>query len=300
MPRQFLTQRTRVVTEGLTRSIAQIIRFDDQALLSGIREKVVVIRREQDVFAVKEDSVVRIQAALDVTQAEVQAQRMLLEFGVIDPRDLHAQLMIRLREEYGRIGQAIATDDDALESALALILVQHPKLLRAAERTALARFAESLPSGTLPENIYADAELVPSRHNLYGVYPPGMNDWEQAFAELLDRDPDGHVLWWHRNEPHKLWSVATTLPNGQQFFPDFLVGIRGRSKPDHVLLMDPKRAINDDLNAKVKSVVEHQAYGRTAILFFEDKKRWMTVRYDEVKDKNELDSVFRLSAMADF
>ena len=300
MPRQFLTQRTRAVTEGLTRSIAQIIRFDDQALLSGIREKVAVIRREKDVFAVVEDSVQRIQAALDVAQAEVQAQRMLLEFGVIDPRDLHAQLMIRLREEYGRIGQAIAPDDDALESALALILVQHPKLLRAAERTALARYAESLPSGTLPENIYADAELLPSRHNLYGVYPPGMNDWEQAFVELLDRDPDGHVLWWHRNELYKPWSVATTLPNGQQFFPDFLVGIRGRVKPDHVLLVDPKRAINDDLNAKAKSVVEHQAYGRTAILFLEDKKRWMTVRYDEAKDKNELDSVFRLSAMVDF
>jgi type III restriction enzyme len=219
---------------------------------------------------------------------------------VIDPRDLHAQLMIRLREEYGRIGQAIAGDDDALESALALILVQHPKLLREAERTALARYAESLPSGPLPATLYVDAELTASKHNVYGVYPPGMNSWEQAFVEQLDRDPDGVVLWWHRNEPHKPWSVATTLPSGGLFFPDFLVGIRDRAKPDHVLLVDTKRAINDDLNAKVKSVVEHQAYGRTAILFLEEKKRWMTVRYDEMKDKNELDSVFRLSAMVDF
>ncbi|MDO8540461.1 MAG: DEAD/DEAH box helicase family protein [Opitutaceae bacterium] len=300
MPRQFLTQRTRAVTEGLTRSIAQLIRFDNDALLSGIREEVAVIRREQDVFALAEDSVERIRATLDLAQAEMKAQRMLLEFGVIDPRDLHAELMLRLREEYRRSGRAIAGDDEALESALALILVQHPKLLRAAERTALARCAESLPSGTLPENIYADAELPNSRHNLYGVHPPGMNSWEQAFAELLDRDPDGHVLWWHRNESHKPWSVATTLPNGQQFFPDFLVGIRGRAKPDNVLLVDPKRAINDDLNAKVKTVVEHQTYGRTVILFLEDNKRWMTVRYDEATDKNELDSVFRLSAMVDF
>jgi hypothetical protein len=65
-------------------------------------------------------------------------------------------------------------------------------------------------------------------------------------------------------------------------------------------LFDPKRAINDDLNAKPKTVVEHRAYGRTAILFYEDDKRWMTVRYDETKDKNELDAVFRLSAMVDF
>jgi hypothetical protein len=79
-----------------------------------------------------------------------------------------------------------------------------------------------------------------------------------------------------------------------------LVRIKGRNKTDHVLLVDPKRAINDDLNARPKAVVEHHAYGRTAILFYEDNKRWMTVRYDEAKDKNELDAVFRLSAMVDF
>jgi type III restriction enzyme len=300
VPKQFLTQRTRAVTDGLTRIIAQTIRLDNAALLSGIREKVAVIRREQDVFSAREDNPQRIQAALDIQNAELQAQRMLLEFGVIDPRELHAELMIRLREEYQRSGQDIAQDDNALESALALILVQHPKLLREAERTALARFAETLPSGPLPDNLYADAELTPSPRNIYGVYPPGMNGWEQAFAALLDKDPDGHVLWWHRNDAHKPWSVATTLPNGRLFFPDFLVGIKGRNKTDHVLLVDPKRAINDDLNARPKAVVEHHAYGRTAILFYEDNKRWMTVRYDEAKDKNELDAVFRLSAMVDF
>lgn len=300
LPRLFITQRTRAVTEGLTRSIAQLIRFDDHALLAGIRDKVSVIRREQGLFSAGEDNLERIQAALDLANAETEVQRMLLEFGVIDPRELHAQLVERLREEYRRIGQAIATDEEALESSLALILVQHPNLLRAAERTALARYAEALPAGPLPDSLYSDTELPASRHNLYGVYPPGMNDWEQAFAEFLDLDPDGFVLWWHRNEPHKPWSVATTLPNGRQFFPDFLVGIRGRTKPDHVLLVDPKRAINDDINAKVKTVVEHQAYGRTAVLFYEERKRWMTVRYDEAKDQNYIDSVFRLSAMSMF
>ena len=300
MPKQFLTQRTRAVTDGLSRSVAQTIRLDNAALLSGIREKVAVIRREKDVFSAHEDNPQRIQATLDIRNAELKAQRMLLEFGVIDPRELHAELMIRLREEYQRSGQDIAQDDDALESALALILVQHPKLLREAERTALARFAETLPSGPLPEKLYSDAELPTSPKNIYGVNPTGMNSWEKAFASLIDNDPDGHVLWWHRNDPHKPWSVATTLPNGRLFFPDFLVGIKGRNKPDHVLMVDPKRAINDDLNAKPKSVVEHHAYGRTAILYYEESNRWMTVRYDEPKDKNELDAVFRLSAMSAF
>jgi len=153
----------------------------------------------------------------------------------------------------------------------------------------------------LPEAIYTETELPPSRHNVYGVIPSGLNEWERKFANLLDLDLDGHVLWWHRNEPHKPWSVATTLPNGHQFFPDFLVGIKDRLKPDNVLLIDTKRAINDDLNAKVKAVVKHASYGATAILFYEASvDRWMTVRYDEQKDKNELDAVFRLNAMSGF
>ncbi|MCR6654336.1 MAG: DEAD/DEAH box helicase family protein [Opitutus sp.] len=301
VPQRFMTQRIRAITDGLACSVAQRIRFDDHALLAGTREQVHVLRREQDVFEAKEDPVARIQAALDLAQAEDQAQRMLLEFGMIDPRELHAELIKRLRDEYQRAGLPIAGDDDALESALALILVQNPKLLRAAEREALAGYAETLPSGTLPDAIYAEAELPSSRHNVYGVLPPGVNDWERRFANLLDLDPDGHVLWWHRNEPHKPWSVATTLPNGHQFFPDFLVGIRGRRTADNVLLVDTKRAINDDLNAKVKTVVKHDSYGATVILFYEAAfDRWMTVRYDEQRDKNELDAVFRLSAAAAF
>lgn len=300
MPKQFMTQRTQAVTDGLTRQVAQRIRFDDQALLAGTRDKVLVLRREQDMFAASEDAIARIQAALDIAEAEERAQRMLLEFGVIDPQDLHRELIGRLRDEYQRAGLSIASDDDALESALALILVQNPKLLRAAEREALAKYAETLPSGTLPDAVHAEAPLPPSRHNVYGVLPSGMNEWERKFATMLDLDPDGHVLWWHRNEPHKPWSVATTLPNGHQFFPDFLIGVRGRRKPDEVLLVDTKRAINDDLNAKVKAVVEHKSYGRTAILFYEQAQdRWMTVEYDEVKDKNELHAVFRLGAMVD-
>lgn len=301
MPQRFITQRIQAVTNGLACLVAQRIRFDDHALLAGTREQVHILRREQDVFAAKEDAVARIQAALDLAQADEQAQQMLLQFGMIDPRELHAELIKRLRDEYQRAGLPIAGDDDALESALSLILVQNPRLLRQAEREALARYAEAIPSGTLPEAIYTETELPPSRHNVYGVIPSGLNEWERKFANLLDLDPDGHVLWWHRNEPHKPWSVATTLPNGHQFFPDFLVGIKDRLKPDNVLLIDTKRAINDDVNAKVKAVVEHRAYGATAILFYEAAlDRWMTVRYDEQRDKNDLDAVFRLSAMVGF
>jgi hypothetical protein len=152
MPQRFITQRTQALTEGLARQVAQQVPFDEHALLAGIREKVNVLRREQDVFGAKEDAVARIQAALDLAQAEERAQRLLMEFGVIDPRELHEELIKRLRDEYQRAGLPIVSDD-ALESALALILAQNPKLLRAAEREALAKFAETIPSGTLPDAI---------------------------------------------------------------------------------------------------------------------------------------------------
>ncbi len=299
VPREFLTQRIMAVTEDLARNIAQAMRLDDNALLAGVRDMVEVVRREQEVFSVAEENQRRIQAELDLGAAEIKAQGMLLELGVVDPRDLHRELIGRLRDAYQATGKTLA-NEDALESALALILTQQPRLLRDAKRQAMGAFAESVASGPLPDKISSDAPLAQSAKNVYRVMPGGMNTWETAFAELLDQDTDGIVLWWHRNEPHKPWSVATTLPDGRQFFPDFLVGVKGRSKPDGVLLVDTKRAINDDLNAKVKAVVEHKAYGRAAILFYQEERRWMIVRYNEAADKNELDATFTLTLMVSY
>lgn len=112
---------------------------------------------------------------------------------------------------------------------------------------------------------------------------------EQLIALLKTRDGRRFSLIWESDES----VIGVDRSRNSDF-------VTLNSKPDNVRLVDPKRAINNDLNAKVKTAVEHQAYGRTAILFLEDKKRWMTVRYDETKDKNELDSVFRLPAMVDF
>ena len=127
-----------------------------------------------------------------------------------------------------------------------------------------------------------------------------MNNWERPFAEWLDNAEDGSVLWWHRNLPNKPWSVAVTLANGSQFFPDFVISIPGRKTPDSVLLVDTKRAINDDANALIKTVSDHKSYGRTAILFYEEEKRWKIVRYNEEKDKNEVAELFDLNAAKQF
>lgn len=68
--------------------------------------------------------------------------------------------------------------------------------------------------------------------------PPELNEHERKFAELLDADTSGTVLWWHRNEPRKPWSIGIVLPDGGRYFPDFAVGVSGRARGADVLLLE--------------------------------------------------------------
>ncbi len=302
VPREFLTQRMMlgVDEEGLAGAIARSIVLSDEILLEGMRRAVSVIRVDQAVFSLQEEKRDRIMAEMDIRETERQAQRMLFDMGTVDPRDLQEGLLQRLKQEYETRGQPIAQNEEQLECALALILVQYPKLLREARKTCEARYTEVVKTDPLPEKIYSDHPLDRSPKNVYGVYPADLNNWERPFAELLDNSEDGLIDWWHRNPPHKPWSVAVTLSNGKQFFPDFLVGVCGRGTPDGILLVDTKRAINDDTNSLIKAVSEHKSYGRTAILFYEDEKRWRVVRFNEEKDKNEVAEAFDLRVARDF
>lgn len=301
VPHEFLTQRMMLGVDdaGLAGAIAKQINLRDELLNDGMRRAVSVIRVEQAVFS-KDESRERIQAEMALREAEIEAQRMLFDMGTIDPRDLQKRLLDRLKEEYRRQGQPIAENEDQLECALALILVQHPRLLREARKACEARYTEVVKAAALPELIRSDIPLDRSPKNLYGIYPSDLNTWERPFAELLDNAEDGIVLWWHRNLPDKPWSVAVTLSNGSQFFPDFLVGVSGRNTPDSVLLVDTKRAINDDTNSLIKAVSEHKSYGRTAILFYEEERRWRVVRYNEERDKNEKTELFQIAEMKTF
>ncbi len=299
LPR-FLTQRMRVVDgTGMAGGIAEHLKLTDDILEDGMRQAVSVIRVDQSVFTDSEDRS-RVEAEMALEQTEEEAQRMLFNMGTVDARDLQECLLERLRKEYQKRGKEIADDEDQLDAALALILVQYPELLRKARKACEAQYTEVVEAGDLPPAILSERELDRSPKNIYGVYPPDLNTWERAFAEWLDNDVDGVVKWWHRNLPDKDWSVAVTLPNGCLFFPDFLIGIEGRDTPDSVLLVDTKRGINDDVNALAKAVSAHQKYGQTLILFYEDRKRWKVVRYNEEKDKNEVAEKFELKNAKDF
>ncbi|MDR2863511.1 MAG: hypothetical protein LBV54_06535, partial [Puniceicoccales bacterium] len=146
---------------------------------------------------------------------------------------------------------------------------------------------------------YSTTPLASSARNIYGIYPEGMNTWETTFTQSLDRDSNGIVLWWHRNESRKSCSVNVLMPNGRGFFPDFIIGIRGRKTENNVLLLDPKFYFADkEQHPKVQS--EHKIYGKVMIVFQDPAKRWFTVTWDYKKDAPVAEREFRLSDAAGF
>jgi len=174
-----------------------------------------------------------------------------------------------------------------------VILATHPELLLEAQKAAHAKHAEILEAADLPSEITWAEPLPASTRNVYGVMPAGLNTWEQAFAELLDRDMNKIVKWWHRNEPRQLWSVNVLMPDGRGFYPDFVIGIEGRKTEDGGLLADPKLNFQRDDEAP-KVLAEHRSYGRVMILSL-DGVRWMTVGYDAKAQKPIIAKEFRLT-----
>ncbi len=126
-----------------------------------------------------------------------------------------------------------------------------------------------------------------------------MNEWENIFAQTLDRAPNNTVLWWHRNEPRKLWSVNVFMPDGRGFFPDFIIGINERKTEQHALLADPKFLFATGDEAQ-KVLAEHKAYGRVMILNRDATARWMIVTWDAKRAKPVAEIEFRFADAAGF
>ena len=127
-----------------------------------------------------------------------------------------------------------------------------------------------------------------------------MGGWELAFAEYLDADDTNTVLWWHRNEPRKPWSINVLMENGQGFFPDFIIGIRQRPTEDHGLLADPKEAYTRTKELP-KLAAEHEAYGKALILTKENEKQtWEIATWDVTGERPIIAGPFRISEAANY
>ncbi len=298
IPRVFKRELLPIATDELLKCIGATVAIDEKVFTSGLKEKAAVTRREEEIFTRQiGDRVVQVR----LSRAEIarRAQKVLFEPDYLDPRDLHDTLIQRLRAEYERHG--IDADDERLDVALNLILVSHPHLVRMAARKCAAQYKDVVDTALLPEGISHPPGARTSRLNVYGVMPADLNRDESAFAELLDSDTSGTVEWWHRNEPRKPWSVGIVLPNGGQYFPDFVVKVSGRTKGDGLLLIEVKgdHILNktDDLD---KSISEHKVYKRPMMVVREDSGRFMVVEFKEGFGRNELDRVFQLDLLKHF
>lgn len=272
----------------------------EEAISEIYREVVPVIKTETDLFEGQKTSE-KGQADVSTKKIQLKAQAALFNDYIKGP-DLFNALVDRLREEIVNRGWKPESqlDDSVVEQALYRILATRPEILKRTIRRCLQDFVISEPTDRLPTYIYSEIPLEPSRLNLYGAFPPGLNNWEVNFTKMLDNDTSGTILWWHRNEPKKPYSVAVTLPEAKyDYWPDFIVGVKGRNNKDNILLIDTKERINDEL-ASIKARASHVDYKRVMMVYWKEEKEWMTVVNNENGTKNILDQMFRISIMAGF
>lgn len=294
----YLTERLPLATGDLITCIAAQIGFDDKVFNAGFRQSVSVQRQTVDLFQ-GDEAIESIQARLSDEEIARRAQGVLFDADYLDPRDLHDALLTRLQSEFQQRG--VDVDEEGLERAFNRIMAAYANMIRLAARGCAARFKEVLEALPLPASIEVPAGTKKSRFNIYGVMPQDLNNPERAFAELLDADTSGTVEFWFRNEPRKPWSVGLVMPNGDRYFPDFVVKVANRTVGDGYLLVEIKgqHILNGD-DTLDKVIAEHKCYGNPLMLVQDSDGRFMTVKYFANTGRNELDQIFRVTNLAGY
>jgi hypothetical protein len=300
VPRGFKTQELPEDPDVTEEDCAARFAFSAETVLDVLikHDKVKVQKRTLEIFTRA------LQMELAYTppspeQMRLLAQHELFRSEVFHPKDLRVALLRRLRTALADRGVEDADDPARLAEYLDVLLSTHPDLLRDAQRGALAKGAVFEEAEPLPEAIESDGPLEASARNVYAAIPPGLNSWEREFVDSLDSDPTGAVLWWHRNPVNQPWSVMVLLEDGRGFYPDFLVGIRGRKTEGNGLLADTKYAY--DTNKEMpKILAQHASYGRVLILSKDANRQWAIAELQAGTGRAVLGKAFRLADAAGY
>ena len=216
----------------------------------------------RDLFIDGEDREISLSLKLSNARVAERAQMALQLNDSIDPRLLERALVSALRKRAEDEGYDF-TDPD-LRRTVHLAVMREPDMLMSAIKTEQGKRARLENSEPIPEIWFDQGDLQPALKGAHGIFPSRMNKPERAFAELLDADSTGTVLWWLRNPENEKWSTRMILPTGHRFFPDFAVGIKGRTTRDCVALVEIKDdgedgRLHSDRN-RLKIQVQHREY----------------------------------------
>ncbi|WP_394002843.1 DEAD/DEAH box helicase [Luteimonas sp. WGS1318] len=248
--------------------LAAHVDFSAEVLNDRTRGRVQVQRVDSGLFernGIAEDGA-DVWASLSTEAVADRAEQIRLRLREANDRELYARLLERFVQAIEASGAEIAADEETRMQQLDLVLVRRPQLLRDAFRRLRQHQIRDIDVALAAE-LQSDHRLRPANKGLYGVFPPGMNNDEQAIAEQLDRHP--LVRWWHRNVPHRGVGLYR-WDDGAGFYPDFIVHLPDRPG-DGIALLEPKGPHLWGVPTEVeKSTASHIDYGR---VFMVGRKR---------------------------
>lgn len=258
-PTSLVTEVLPEITDDLEEQLATHIEFSPKVLDDRLRVRSRLVERTTDVFAADSPADRDIWAKMSSALIAEHAQQIAFEFDDVDRRSFHRLLKERFRRALEDTGHELPETEEELSQQLDILLVRNPDLIRNAyKRIRLDRvMAQDVP---LPATLTSEIMLDPAAKNIYGVFPEDLSDLERDLAEALDTSEG--VLWWHRNPPRKPYSVGLYRWNaGIGFFPDFVVGVVGRTEGDGVALSEVKgrQLLQYD---RLKAGATHMKYGR--------------------------------------
>ncbi len=234
----------------------------------------------RDLFVADMSEEVDLRLRLSNARVAEKAQMAFNFNDTIDPRLLKRALITELRRVVD--DQGIDAEERDLRRALDLGVMGEPEKLKEAMKTAQGRNVRLSDAEPIPESYYGPAGLPVARKSAYGVFPARLNQEEQKFAEVLDGDETGTVLWWMRNPENERWATRIVLPSGKNFFPDFVVGVAGRATPNAIALVEIKDdgetgRLQSDRNID-KIRVQHREY-RNVFWTYRYNGEWVRARY---------------------
>ena len=242
--------------------VVDFVDFSTDVLGSRHRSRVQVRRDERGLFDQPgtSESGKDLWASLSPEAVAEKAGQLRMRLSEANDRVLHERLAERFSRAIEQSGAEPPADEETLLQQLDLVLVRHPRLLSDAYRRCRADMIVDV-AVPLPAELHSDIRLQAAARALYGVLPPGLNEDELAVAKALDESP--LVQWWHRNLPRREESVGLyRWDEGRGYYPDFVLALEGREKPDGVALLEVKGSHLWGTPTEVeKSGAEHPDYG---------------------------------------